>query len=344
MQRFPRDTWVDGGSPLDALGRTDFSERGAPGGGVLRKDRFVPRYDAWFPEYFLSAIQTESMIRDLSPITNDVYGTLHGRRASPRGGGAPGVWITEANLDPTGAAPPGGVITERDRLHLQAKAALRYYTAFASKGVRAIDLFAVKGGNLALVNGGFFDAVRRAGWGYPGNDAGGEMPRAVRRLSGALAGAKRLRRTRPLSLLRVSDRHNHRQFRGDGTRSHPPLYDRDVLAFFPFQLRRGRYVAAVYVMTRNLAKVQRRGALADPHRYDLRPERFRLRIGGFRSSRVRASATDPLTGASVRVRVRRLGRGRIELSMPVTDSPRMLQLRERRVRRARHRRASRRRG
>jgi hypothetical protein len=344
MQHFPRDTRVDGVSPLDALGRTDFSERGAPSGGVLRKDRFMPRYDAWFPEYFLSAIQTESMIRDLSPITNDVYGTLHGRRASPRGGRAPGVWITEANLDPTGAAPPGGVITERDRVHLQAKAALRYYTAFASKGVRTIDLFAIKGGNLALVNGGFFDAVRRAGGAYPGDEAGGEMPRAVRRLTASLAGAKRLRRTRPLSLLRVSDRHNHRQFRGDGTRTHPPLYDRDVLAFFPFQLRRGRYVAAVYVMTRNLAKVQRRGALSNPRRYDLRPERFRLRIGGFRSSRVRATAKDPLTGATVRVRVRRLGRGRIELSMPVTDSPRMLQLRERPAsRRARHRRGSRRR-
>jgi hypothetical protein len=80
-------------------------------------------------------------------------------------------------------------------------------------------------------------------------------------------------------------------------------------------------------MTRNMARLYRPGRPAsDTRRYDLPPERFALRVGGFHGSRVRASATDPLTGAKVPVRVRSLGGGRVSLSLPVTDSPRMVRL------------------
>ena len=84
IRRFPQDAANDapGIRPLDALGR--------PAGTLDKKtnrwkDDFIPTYDAFFPEYYLNAIQTEHLIRDLSPITTDLNGTDHGRSTHPPG-------------------------------------------------------------------------------------------------------------------------------------------------------------------------------------------------------------------------------------------------------------------
>ncbi len=346
IKRFPQDAIQDTIAPLDAFGRPSYKEKQLPGGKMLRpggdalrQDDFIPRYTAFFPEYFLTAIQTETIIRDLSPITNEIYGTAHGRRTRPRGGSPPTTWVTEANLDPTGADPtdpskrgraPIDRLTSRDVRHLQAKAALRYYTAFVNKGVSAVDLFAVKGANLALVDPRFFARLKAAGGDYPGDGAGGETTRAVRRLVDSVEGSVPMRRTEPLSLLEISDTHGHFQFRGDGTRARPPLYDRDVTAFLPFQVRPGRYVAAAYVMTRNLAELYDQGAAqSDPRRYDMPEALFRLTIGVLKGSLAQVSATDPLTGSSVPVKVIARRGTRITLELPLTDSPRLLTLTER---------------
>ena len=68
-----------------------------------------------------------------------------------------------------------------------------------------------------------------------------------------------------MSLLDVSDDHDRRQFAGDGSAAHPPLYDRDVVGFFPYQIDEDSYLIPAYVMTRSLAK---------PYR----PARFRLTV------------------------------------------------------------------
>ena len=335
IRRFPADTIQNGITPLDASGRPSFEEEKLASGDTARRDDFVPEYDAFFPEYILTGIQTETLIRDLSPITTDVYDTPHGRRAQPPGGTPPAVWITEANLDPTGADPadPSNVgagpidrLTAADVAHLQAKAALRYYTAFVNKGVSAVHLFAAKGDNLALVDPAFFDQLADSGGSYPGDDAGGETTRAVGRLAAALGGSRRMPRTRPLTLDAVSDDHGHVQFEGDGTAAHPPLLDREVTAFFPFQVRPGRYVAAAYVMTRNLAKPYGEGE--GPDRYDLPEAAFRLRIGGIGGAKARASATDPLSGSEVPVEITSRKANSITIEVPLTDSPRLLTLTE----------------
>ncbi len=263
IKRFPASSVVNGIRPLDAFGRTDFTESFAADGGLLRTDRYVPRYDAFFPEYALSAIQTEHMVRDISPITTDVYGTPHGRRT----GHGPTVWITEANLDPTGAdpsnpdnpgGPPLGQLTAGDVSRLHAKAALRCYTAFANNGVSTIHLYAVKADeNLALVDPSFFSSLKASGSAYPGDAAGGVTPRAVGRLAATLDGTVEDPDPHQVQLLEVADDHDHKQFEGDGTPAHPPLYDRDVVAFLPFQVTPGHFVASVYVMTRNMAKLHR---------------------------------------------------------------------------------------
>lgn len=336
IRRFPDDSVFDGDAPLDARGRPDFTRERAGDGKPRHRDRFVPRYDAFFPEYILTGIQTEHLIRDISPITTEVYGVRHGRRTHPPGGRPPAVWVTETNLDPSGADPsrpgmtgrgPIGGLTPRDVEHLHAKAALRYLTAFVNKGVSALYLFGAKGENLALIQPAFFEQLRAAPGRQPGDEASGETMQAVGRLARELARAEERVRPRPLRLLSISDDHGHQQFGGDGTPAHPPLRDRDAVAFFPFQLRDGEYLAATYVMTRNLAKLYRREAReSDVSRFDLPEAPFRLAIGGLGRGRVRVSASDPLTGDSVRARVVSRSRRRVVVELPLTDSPRLLKL------------------
>jgi len=45
---------------------------------------FVPSFQSIFPEYFLSAIPTETLVRDIAPITTQIYGLNHGREVAPR--------------------------------------------------------------------------------------------------------------------------------------------------------------------------------------------------------------------------------------------------------------------
>src|SRR5207248_1855208 len=103
----------------------------------------------FLPEYYLTGIQTEFMERDLSPITTSIGGVPHGRYTKPAAAAAPPqVWITETNIDPTGAGP----LTVADKRHLQAKAALRTLSAFVNKGVSAVYFYAATGDTFGMVD------------------------------------------------------------------------------------------------------------------------------------------------------------------------------------------------
>jgi hypothetical protein len=334
--RFPAGALVDDERPLDARGRVAGKQE-AP--GRWRED-FVPEYDAFFPEYYLAAIQTETLIRDLAPFTNDLHGTRHGRDTRPRGGKAPEIWVTETGLDPAGSDPsrPGnpprnplaGRSTPGDVEHLQAKATTRALVAFVNKGVTAIDFFAAKAEGFSLVVPGFFGALERDPGGYPGDDAGGETMRAVRRLTRALSSDAPVGEPRPLELLSVSDRHGNKQFEGDGSSAHPPLFDREVVGFFPFQVTPDQYVIPVYVMTRSLAKLYKPDApRSDRTRFDLPAAEFQLEIGGLGPGEVRASASDVLTGEETPVEVASEDGDSLTVELPLTDAPRLLKLERR---------------
>jgi hypothetical protein len=128
-------------------------------------------------------------------------------------------------------------------------------------------------------------------------------------------------------LLDVAGPADARQFDGDGTAAHPPLYDREVLGAFPFQASDARFVIPVYVMTRNIAELYRPDAPAsDTTRYDLPPETFQLTIGGIRGTRARVSAFDPLTDTSVPVKAVARSDDTLVVQLPVTDSPRLLSI------------------
>ena len=140
---YPDQAILNGSRPTDALGR----EGGSLDAAGRWVDSFTPTYVSYFPEYALSAIQTEHMIRDLSPLTTEAYGTRHGRRTRPAGGNPPELWITELNL-------VSYAVRSAARERFQAKVALRSIVSFVAKGASAVDLFAaraVEGGQFGLV-------------------------------------------------------------------------------------------------------------------------------------------------------------------------------------------------
>jgi hypothetical protein len=300
---FPEGAVHDANRPLDARGRPE-GERD----GDHWRDSFVPTYDAYLPEYWLTAIQTEHLIRDLSPFTTRVYGeTAHGRTTHPRGSPPPRMWVTEIGLDP---AQSGVDMTPEQVERLKAKTALRALVAFVGKGADRVHLFAAGGEQWQLL--------------HLDEPGGGESLTAIGRLTDAFAGPDSGVRRRPLTLERISDRHDHEQFGGDGSEAHPPLFDRDVVAVLPFQASSTRYVIPAYVMTRDMADPHRDDP-GDVARFDLPAADFKLTIGGLADgARPRVTATDPLTGTDVKASITGWSGGRLEVELPLTDYPRLL--------------------
>jgi hypothetical protein len=317
---FPQDQAPSTIRALDAQGRPD----GTRGPGDVWQGAFTPGYQAYFPEHFLSAIQTEHLVRDLSPITTSVFGTDHGRLTSPPGAPAPRVWITEINM------APGDGLGAAARSRFRAKVALRSVLAHAAKGVEAVHLYAARdpSGAHQLIDEAFFDALG-AGTAYPGDDAGGQALVALRRLAAAAAGPAEVDERRALSLSGVSGGDGGAEFAGDGTAAHPDLAHRDLVTAFPFQAGERRFVVGAYVMTRDLERV-RQPALApdDPARHDLAPAAYRLRLSGLRSCDLSLSATDPLAGAPVPASLIDCSVPEATIELPLTDSPRLLEISE----------------
>jgi len=329
MMRFPGQQLAENQPPLDALGQLDGDLI-----GDTWVDRYIPRYEAFFPEYHLAAIQAETLVRDTSPIATKIGSVLHGRDTHPPGGPPPQLWITETGLDVTKAEPanpdppppPAAYLSAPDIAHLRAKATLRSVVAFVNKGFSAIDFYAAKDPDWALIPGSFFDQVDAGGGAYPGDDAGGQTMAAMRRMMARFNGPDQIS-GRQLSLQSISDHHDQIQFAGDGTSAHPNLYNRDVLAFLPYQVTDDRFVIPVYIMTRNIAKLYRPEAPAsDPTRYDLPPADYQLTIGGVDGVNASASAYDPLTDTSTPLSVVSRAPDHLMIEIPLTDSPRLLEL------------------
>jgi hypothetical protein len=334
MRRFPSSRQVDSTRPLDAQGHVDGSQD-ASGNW---HENFTPTYDSFEPEYYLTAqpkftryykvltIDLDNVVRDMSPVQTLLNGVPHSRDLHPPGSAAPQTWVTEINMNPAGA--PSAGFTPGDRLHFQTKVALRSLVAYAGKGATAVDLFGVTDSALGLVPQSFFDQLHQSG-AYPGDGAGGEVMDSVRRLAAGFAGAEPIAHPRSLTLPEIDDYTGNKQFDGNGTAAHPPLFDRDVLAFFPFQVTDSRFVVPIYVMTTNLGKNYNPAApTSDPTRFDMPAEMFRLTIGGVDGRAADVSATDPLTGASVPVDVAARAPDSVTVSLPVTDSPRLLTIQE----------------
>ena len=286
--------------------------RGLGPGGAPTEHAPLPR--AFLPEYYLNGFQTETLIRDLSPVTTDIYGTPHGRHTHPPGGAAPTMWLTELNLDLADERLPQEELTSAAKRHIMSKGLLRSLVAFVNKGVTALHFYAARGSVYGIVDEAF----------YAQSGDAGESVKAMARLTAPFADSQPVSVPRALTLDAIADRHHQVQFPGDGTADHPPLYNRDVTAVLPFQLSDTRFAIAAYVMTRDLATLHKPHApRSDLTRWDLPEATYRLTLGGLDRD-AHLSATDPLTGRPVPVTVVSRDDRQLVVELALSDSPRVI--------------------
>ena len=305
FKRYPRDVQT-GLRPVDWLGRT-FGTYSRVKGQDHWTDFFVPRYIVDFPEYYLTGIQTETLVRDLTPLRGEnIYGTPHGRFTHPPGGPSPTVWMTEYNLD----RGPGFTPAQTQRF--QAKVVLRYLLAFINKGLGVVDFYSAEG-SLGLLPDSFYASGehRRA--------SPGLTLEALGRMSEHIRAAPSMRR-RSVTLLRISTTDHRTVFNGSGR--YPPLRNIDVAAFFPFQEASHKFVFAAYVMTRNLTRAWQR---TGPHEYDMPASPYRFVVGNVDGCRARLSAYDPIADRRVVVRRIACSAHTVTLQTELTDSPILIQ-------------------
>jgi hypothetical protein len=283
------------------------------------QDGFTPAYSALFPELPLNAVlpydarRPGQLTRDLAPVPSvDVNGVAHGRNLkSPSAAVAPELWLTAISTRPPAAAMAPAGFSREDLWHFKAKTTLRTLAAYVSKGASLVSFYAPED-DLALVD-------------YSVPD-GGVVLRALSKFRAAFEGPDSLGVARSLSLVSVRGCDAALQVPGNGTPAHPGLLDRETVAFFPFQTTPKQFVAAAYIMTRDL--LQDRMAMAPANRFDLPPKSFDLVVGGVDGNRVLAEASDPVSGLNVEVTVKARTKDRIVIALPLTDSVRLVRLTE----------------
>jgi hypothetical protein len=321
-------------APINALGARDTSSNSfAP--------LFTPAYQSLLPEYTLTATSTENLIRDVAPITTEIYHYPHGRNVAPAGGAPVQKWVTEYDLgtnrakvvgpdEVTQETGPSATLTPADKAHFRAKVVLRSLVSMVAKGISREYFFAAAPGNLSLINENFFTAAENEPNTYPGDTQGGETMSALHNLLTHFQGPGPTNNTaQQLTLQSITQEGNHAQFTGDATTAHPSLYDRDVLAVFPFQTSPTSYVIPFYVMTRDLL------TLYEPNqpntnikRFDLPNENFRITLSNLPNTTNPPTVTayDPITNQNTPAQLTSRNANTATFEIATTDYPRLLTL------------------
>jgi hypothetical protein len=327
-QYFPRDAVVNSIQPVDALGESDARGIRAP-----FAPRFTPEFASALPEYFLTATQTETLVRDIAPQTTTIYGVPHGRSVGPPGGTPPQLWMTEYNLNtntlfPLDPAQPTnyiGPMPAGQVERLQAEIALRSLVSMVGKGVaREYFYAAAHAEGYDLISEAFIKALDADPTSYPGDQLGGETMEAMGQMLSQFQGPGPDGSARQLELRSIAQEGNHSEFAGDGTAAHPDLLDRDLLAVFPFQSSPTRFVVPVYVMTPNLTTVYQ----GSPNPFELPDQNFRITLGNLPTSSrpPSVSAYDPIRDCATPARfVSRQG-SRAVFEITATNYPRLLSI------------------
>jgi hypothetical protein len=263
---------------------------------------FEPSYVSYFPEYGATAIQTETLLRDLSATPNDIQGVKHGRLARVEGGRpAPvDVWLTELGVNPRVLG-----ITDRGQSErLKAKFCLRASMFYLGIGVARVYLFNAIS---APDDFGLIDANMPSA----PTPALHAISRAIATIRGPADEETGQAPLRSLSFsVHPSSPDSPRIFAGgDGA---PPLLGSDCLVLLPFQQASGCLAIVYYVMTRDV-------------RVDRRPERLQVEVTGAGEVGT-VKGFDPLTNQEVACRVAQPRPGRLALDLEATDSPRIVLL------------------
>jgi hypothetical protein len=272
----------------------------------------LPRYGAMFPELPLTALGPVQLTRDRSPtLGRDAAGRPRGRLAGPPAGPPPAVDVTAFAFYPE-RAEDGGPLAPAEARRALTKGALRALAAYVGTGAATL---------------GFYENQPATTLELDGDGGGGETMRAIAAFLRAFEGPAEIGPRRPIALRAVVDCSGARQFDGDGTAAHPALLDRDLVAFFPFQVTSRRFVAPTYVMTRDLGRLH---AAASPGALRTEPpeRRFTLEIDGVRGEEAAVSAFDPISGARTFAQIVRRSATGLRLEVALTDAPRLIEISE----------------
>jgi hypothetical protein len=289
------------------------------------------------PEYFLTGLAHDTIVRDLAPFTSSLEGVPHGRDVAPGGGAPPQVWMTEYNLQHSGLLAehegdpnlPSSALTPAQAEHLQAVVALRSFVAMINMGMSREYFYAVAGEGWNLVSEAFLSAVDANPSSYPGAALGGETMDTFRRLIAQMQGVPPSGPIRQLSLLSIAQANNHAQLAGALTPAGTPLYDRDVLAVLPFQSSPTRFVIPVYVMSDDITAIAKpQEAEGSIYRFDLPSESFRITLGNLPETAdpPAVSAYDPIRGEATPARLISRDGSEATFEIAATDYPRLLEI------------------
>jgi hypothetical protein len=257
-----------------------------------------------FPEVEATALISDSFIRELAP---SMPPAGQQRSRCP-------VWITGSGIDARVLAPLA--TTERVQA-IMAKATVRQYAFFLGKGARRVMAGVVPDDaderGSGLLSPAFLRAAR------PGsprpNEIASQVPPSLRALGHLVTATGEgvdgaLVEPRQVEVRRLSDCHDHVQFRG-GPRD-PVLYNREVFVALPYQVNAHRFVVHYYVMTRDMTA-------------DLAGESYTLVLGGIEGARAHVSAYDPIKDQQVEVRAEPGGASdELKITLEAVDYPRVL--------------------
>ncbi len=326
--------------PLNALGIADGKPDGKDWHTVVPGSFFVPTFRQSYPEFWLSGMKTETMIRDLQPFPNQMAG--HFRFSHAGNGRHAEVWMTETNC---WRLPFANWLIAQQKLsrddlrlralmhHMGAKATLRLLMMYGHKGLKTATLYTAKGDDLGLgvVSENFYKALADNQYVLTPRiaDMAGPQLASLQRLTQLMRTGQSLAATRPLNVLNITEHKPRLVFRGDGTTEHPDRYHRDDLAILPYQLSESRYAIGMYVVTRDLTHTWNadRNPL-DPARYDMPEQEFEITLGNIAGENANARLIDLMDGGEKMIRIEGDGKS-ATVRVPLTDAPRILVVDER---------------
>jgi hypothetical protein len=258
---------------------------------------WAPSYRAYFPEYFATGIQTETIIRDMGPYPNQIYGHWHGRTA--RKNLPVPVWITEIGANPS----ENGILDPGRAWSVKGLSLARTLLFYLNKGAERVYIYSATGPALEY---GVLNERRGV--------APIQSPAMV--LIARIVAVMRqdhdpyLSHTTGLAFRLASAQASAMQFGGDPATGEPGVRNMDMLALLPFQVSSARHVVAYYFVTRDILVA----ATA---------ESVDLMICNLPDVPLVISSYDPMSDTWSGVEHTCAGDG-VRLSLLVSDTPRLL--------------------
>ncbi|MFC5701748.1 PA14 domain-containing protein [Cohnella faecalis] len=297
---------------------------------------YIPEHIEAMPEHWFYAYHTEFVVRDIQPYPGPW--SQHYRYANPGNGKQAEVWMTETNWWRWPFAQKvvlAAKVSETDpRLislmqNIGAKATLRTFTFYSHKGVKTVDMYAAKSGDLS--HGVFSDAFFKelAANNYRLTDSArrlaGPQIQTLIRTAKLMRMGNKIENPRPIEVTKLVELNERIALKGNGTEEHPNTYNRDDFAILPFQLTENKFAIGYYVVTRDLTKEwQKDRSLLDPQRYAMPAQKFEITLSNIDGNRASVYSYDPLTDKRIQMGISAKTDTTLTVEVESVDYPRFL--------------------